>query len=172
MYKKTMALLLLIIVLAACTNTREGVRDDDGNNNTDIQPMHFESEKKTQNTNNKEGNQSQQKNRESRYSDAFTNEESLMLTNTLEKRKDIMQAQVATTDDRVIVGVMLSEHTDHNTTKKIESEIKEIIPDKQIIIYTDDTRWERMKNLDAKLESKNIGNDVEDNIKELFNIND
>lgn len=164
-----MVLLLLIIVLTACTNTKEEEQDNHDNNNTGIQPMHFETDKKAENRNNGEDNQRQNK---TRYSDVFTNEESIMLSEKLEKRKGINRAQVASTDERVIVAVMLSDHSDHNITKKIEADIKEIIPDKQIVIYTDDTHWERMKNLDARLESKNIGNDVEDNLKELFNIND
>lgn len=167
-----MVLLLLIIVLTACTNTKEEAQDNHDNNNTGIQPMHFETDKKAENRNNGEDNQRQQRQNKTRYSDVFTNEESIMLSEKLEKRKGINRAQVASTDERIIVAVMLSDHSDHNITKKIEADIKEIIPDKQIVIYTDDTHWERMKNLDARLESKNIGNDVEDNLKELFNIND
>lgn len=169
-----MMLILLIAILTACTNTREDA--EDSNEEVETQPIHYESEGERKDRLNiqdnpkKEGIPKQEK--QKNYSDAFTNEESVMLSETLEKRKDINKAQVASTEDRIIVAVMLSDHPDRNITNKIKTDIKKIVPDKQIVIYTDDTHWERMKNLDAGLKSKGVGTDMEDRINYFFNKDD
>lgn len=174
MYKRAILFLLFIVILSACTNTQENSQNNNKNTdtNTDTQPMHYEREKTDVKEDDGAENQRRNGHREPRYSDAFTNEESVELSKRLEKQKNIVKAQVASTEDRIIVAVMLNDHSDHNITRKIESEVKKTNPDKQIVIYTDDSHWDRMKNLDARMKSGSIGNGFEDNIKGLFNIND
>lgn len=169
MYKKVMMSMLSIAILTACTNTRENAEDNNGK--VDTQPINYETEGERKDRLNIPDNQKQEehpKQEKQNYSDAFTNEESVMISKTLEKRKDITQAQVASTDDRIIVAVVLSNQPKHDIVNKIETDIKEIVPNKQIVIYTDESHWERMKNLDSGLRSKGVGPDMEDRINYFF----
>lgn len=152
--------LLFFVILAACTNTRDNVQ----NNNQpkdQTQPINFHSSDK-QKTRPDLTNNPYRDDNPARYSDAFTNEESIQISKTLEHKHDIMQAQVASTEDRVIVSLILNDHTDHEVTGKLQREIQEMVPDKQIIIYTDDPHWERMKNMDTKLKAHQFGDDILD----------
>ncbi len=176
-----MMLLLLVAGCNAGQDTSEQRRD-----NT-IQPIHFEPEtnandryETNQPSIGEQGGypQSEQEGVNasdfSHYSDAFTNEESARITKELSKQKDIIQTQVASTEDRIVVAVILREHFDHDVSHHIEEEVKKIVPDtdKQIIVYTDDIEWDRMKNLDARLQAKYNGDDLERFVEDLFQLND
>lgn len=103
------------------------------------------------------------------YSDIFTNEEADKIYNHLINQKEIKQVQVASANDKVIVGVMLSDHTDHNIRDKIEKEVRKVVPDKKIVVYTDDVHWDRLSNLKSKLGASKGGKNLGDQIKKLFN---
>lgn len=104
--------------------------------------------------------------------DIFTNEQSKKIANRLMKRQDIKAAQVAITDDKIVVGVMLNDHSNHNITTGIKKDVRKFEPDKTIVVYTDDNNWDRMSNLKAKLKQSNLPNDIKDNMKDLFNPDD
>lgn len=169
MFKNIIIMSFIFVFLTACTNARDNTESNKENTNTE--PINYEMEGEREERLNIQGNDKQKTYPEQRYSDAFTNEESIMLSKELERRRDVTKAQVASTDDRVIVAVMLQDHADHNITKKLRKEIEKMIPDKQVIIYTDDTHWDRMKNIDAKMGTKNIGNENRNKIKDFFNTN-
>ncbi|WP_067727292.1 YhcN/YlaJ family sporulation lipoprotein [Oceanobacillus damuensis] len=181
--KKITPFILMVSIVGACNggaqNTSEQSYDDS------VQPMHFD--EKTEDIYDEQEpsigdmggyHQSEQRNVNksdfSEYSDVFTNEESIRISEELANQKDIIQAQVASTDDRIIVAVMLREHFDHHASVDIESEVRKIVPEteKQITVYTDDIQWDRMKNLDARLQAKTIGEDMEIFVEELFQLND
>ncbi|MEC5422057.1 YhcN/YlaJ family sporulation lipoprotein [Virgibacillus sp. C22-A2] len=180
------SIILLILFVVGCTNADDNTQT----NNEDIrtQPIHYETESEQKarkglrdKTIGEQGGypQSDQEGVNASdysggYSDVFTNEESEFLANELQAHRDIIQAQVASTEDRIIVAVMLREHSNHDVAETIETEVREVIPetDKQIIIYTDDIYWDRMKNLDARLEARDVGEDLEDYITDFFNRND
>ncbi|MFD2628668.1 YhcN/YlaJ family sporulation lipoprotein [Oceanobacillus kapialis] len=88
------------------------------------------------------------------YSDAYTNEEALWLSEELENRKDIVTAQVASTEDKILVGLIQREYAGENVPDQVKEEIKRLLPDtkKEIIVFTDNAYWEYMKNRDAKPE--------------------
>lgn len=100
----------------------------------------------------------------------FDNKESLLIAQKLEKRPDIKQAQVATVDDNIIVFVTLKDYTNDNITNNIKSVVQEIVPNKEIIIFTDDIHWNRMRNLQAGLKQKEIGENVEQYLEQHFDI--
>jgi hypothetical protein len=161
MYKKVFVVLFIFVTLAACSNTKEGMPDGSQQPENNTQPIHYQPGEHRQ-VRPTPRNHSMD-NDPGRFSDAFTNEESIRISKALEQRRDIVQAQVASTENRVIVSVMLNKQADnHNVPEKIREEIQTIIPDKQIVIYTDDTHWERMKDIDTKLKAKNFGNDILD----------
>ncbi len=182
--RKSICFILLFMLLIGCNaeNETSEQRKDDV-----VQPIHFEP--KTDANNRYESKQPSigerggypQSKQEgvnasdfTHYSDAFTNEESARITEELSKQKDIIQAQVASTEDRIVVAVILREHFNHDVTQNIKQEVREIIPntDKQVIVYTDDIEWDRMKNLDARLRAKNNGDDLETFIEDLFQLKD
>lgn len=91
----------------------------------------------------------------SNYTDPFTDEESLYLTRELQKRKDIIQAQVVSQEDRLLIGVLLPQHFDQDITlQELEDEVRRILPEneKEIIIYTNNAQWNYLKNKDARIE--------------------
>ncbi|WP_373892921.1 YhcN/YlaJ family sporulation lipoprotein [Virgibacillus natechei] len=186
MYKKILfPLLVVAMLLVACTNT--GTDDTQDSNENSTQPIHYETEgeqKDRLNTRDQtigeQGGypQSDQDGANASdyrggYSDEFTNEESEKLSRQLKDRKDIVQAQVTSTDDRVIVAVILKEKfTDHDIKDSIESEVRGAIPDKEVVVYTDEAYWEQMKDMDARRGSDNKNYNVEDYIKDFFERND
>ncbi|AIF45384.1 YhcN/YlaJ family sporulation lipoprotein [Virgibacillus sp. SK37] len=176
----------LLALTIGCTNDNEESVENKANPNT--QPMHYETDQEQKERLNydepsigEQGGYPQSEQQQvndadykSGYSDAFTNEEAMLLSQELQNKKDIIQAQVAVTDKRIIVGVMQREHTDHLAVNKIESTIREILPNtkKEIIVYTDDIHWDRMKNLDARLKAKNRGDDLEKTVEDFLNSKD
>ncbi|WP_339228268.1 YhcN/YlaJ family sporulation lipoprotein [Oceanobacillus sp. FSL K6-2867] len=185
MYKrKGMCLIFLVVLLTGCNAGQETSEEQKSDM---VQPIHFEPEtdennryKSRQPSIGERGGYPQSKQEAANksdfahYSDSFTNEESARITEELSKQKDIIQAQAASTEDRIVVSVILREHFNHDISHNIKEEVRKIVPntDKQIIVYTDDIEWDRMKNLDARLQAKNNGDDLEAFIKELFQLKD
>jgi hypothetical protein len=104
------------------------------------------------------------------YQDIFTNEETDKIYSRLIKLKEIKQAQVATTDDRIVVAVMLNRHAGKNIGDKIENETRKVVPNKEVYVYTDDVHWNDVKNLRARSGPANAAENVKDDIKRLFHI--
>ncbi|WP_158591724.1 YhcN/YlaJ family sporulation lipoprotein [Oceanobacillus halophilus] len=171
---------MISIVMVACTNEDESSQS--GSDYLHTQPIHYDTRQENNErmgTNEKsigeQGGYPQSEQRgvnaadyEGGYSDPFTNEETELISKKLKQQKDIIQAQVASTEDRIIVAVMLREHFDHNVTSDIddiEKQVKKIVPntEKQIIVYTDDVQWDRMKNLNARYKSGKNGDELFNN---------
>ncbi|UJL44955.1 YhcN/YlaJ family sporulation lipoprotein [Virgibacillus sp. NKC19-16] len=188
MYKKILfPLLALTMLLVACTNTDTNDDTQNSNENSTSQPIHYETEEEQKNRLNtrdqtigEQGGypQSDQdgvnsSNYSGGYSDEYTNEETEKLSRQLKDRKDIVQAQVASTDDRVIAAVILKEkYIDHDIKGSIESEVSEAMPDKEVIVYTDEAYFDQMKDMDARRGSDNKNYNIEDYIKDFFERND
>ena len=87
-----------------------------------------------------------------RYSDIFTNDESVRLEAHLRTFKEIKQAQVASTKDRIVIGILLNNRfqEDQNVATDIKQSVEEIVPNKTVIVYTDHIHWDRMRELRAK----------------------
>lgn len=103
--------------------------------------------------------------------DLFTNEQSKKIADRIMQRQDIKAAQVAITDDKVVIGVMLNDHSDHDITRAIKQDVRKIEKNKTIVVYTDDNNWDRMSNLKAKLKQSTLPKDIKDDMKDLFNPN-
>ncbi|MFC2948470.1 YhcN/YlaJ family sporulation lipoprotein [Virgibacillus sediminis] len=95
------------------------------------------------------------------YSDPYTNEDTEEIAENLEELDDVVQAQVEETNDRLIIGLQLKEHTDPDRPDDIEEQVKALVPptDKEIFVFTDKIYWDRMKNLDSRGRS---GEDIND----------
>lgn len=99
----------------------------------------------------------------------FNSREERQISQQLAKRKEIMQSRVAITPNRVVVFASLSEYP-NDITKSIEEDVKRFVPDRDVVVFTDEAQWERMKHLDASLKQREIGEDLEEFLEEYFNI--
>ncbi|MTW84189.1 hypothetical protein F3157_00700 [Virgibacillus dakarensis] len=84
------------------------------------------------------------------FTDNFVNEESDKIYQRLINYREIKQAQIAITDDKVIVALMLNDYNDQNVRDLVVKEVKKVEPNKEIVIYTDDIHWNRVKNMNSR----------------------
>ncbi|WP_156291184.1 YhcN/YlaJ family sporulation lipoprotein [Oceanobacillus salinisoli] len=187
--KSTFIFAVLSIVMIGCTNADNHTQNNSTNNQT--QPIHYDTRQEhnqrigieNQSIGEQGGYpQTQQPgvnagDNENGYTDPFTNEETEMISSELKKERDIVQAQVASTDDRIIVAVMLREHFNQDVApvvRDIEGRVRQIVPntDKEIVVYTDDIQWDRLKNLHARTKASENGENIEELFENLINQND
>lgn len=105
--------------------------------------------------------------------DQYTNAETNRIAEHLMTLDEINRAQVVSTDDRIVVGVILNLHDDQHIGNMIEEEVRELITDdRDIVVYTDEKYWYQRRNLDAKGRATQIGEDLEDILDNFFNLKD
>lgn len=110
---------------------------------------------------------------DNKITDQYTTEETQMISEHLMNLQEIQAAQVASTDDRVVVGVILNRNADRHIGNMIEEEVRKFVnDDKDIVVYTDDTYWYQRRNLDAKANATQLGEDLEELLDDFFNIRD
>ena len=180
---RIISLMCLLLLTAACSDVNREANNDDS---IKTQPINYETDQEQKDRLNirdetigEKGGypQSDQdgvnaSDFKKGYSDAFTNEESELISKQLKEKKEIVQAQVASTDERIIVAVILSEKTDPGIKQIIQEEVEKIAPEKQVMIYTDEVHWDHMKDLGARKGSENREYDVEEYIDEFFRTED
>jgi|SRR5690625_2739515 len=180
-------LVILTVFVGGCTNMNSDGKRETTQENPNTHPINYEPKKEQQDRLedrvNPPSKQKHQQNQE-RYADQignedmdiFTTKESAEIADHLTKRNDVIQAQVATTDDRVIVGVMLNKHDKQQADKdqkkiaEIEKAVQKLEPDKEIIVYTDDAHWNQLKDLNSSLKQSNAGENVEKYIEKFLNV--
>ncbi|ASN05115.1 YhcN/YlaJ family sporulation lipoprotein [Virgibacillus necropolis] len=175
-------LLFIVLVTAGCTNGQ----NNEANNDEQIQtqPIHYETREeqnerlgiRNQTIGEKGGYpQSEQKeinrgdNTVGENTDIFTSEQSKVIADHLTDRRDIKAAQVAITDEKIVVAVMLSEYTDDEIGEKIEKEVRTFDQNKTIVVYTDSIYWDRMNNLKSGLKRSESPNEIKEDMEWLFN---
>ncbi|WP_099158639.1 YhcN/YlaJ family sporulation lipoprotein [Virgibacillus ndiopensis] len=173
---------IIIAFLFGCANTNQDENAQD--NNVETQPLHYETNEeqkdrqgvKKESVGEKGGyKQSDQKGTNAsernsgNYTDIFTNEETKEIYRHVTGLKEVKNAQIASTEEKVIVAVMLNEHSNHNVQAVIEQEVKKFAPDKTIVVYTDDIYWDRMSNLKSRLKAGNGGNEFQEQMEKFFN---
>jgi hypothetical protein len=178
---------LLLFFITACTNAGDEETGMDTNDNDAPEPIHYETEREQKDRLNvreqsigERGGypQTEQENIsdadfEGGYTDMYTNDRTEELADYLKRKQEIVQAQVAETDDRIVISVLLPEDPQHDVdiSSSIEEEVRNILPgiDKQIVVYTDDVYWDRMKNLDARWKARERGEDLGEMVEDFFN---
>src|SRR5699024_10530756 len=102
----------------------------------------------------------------------FATKETREITQLLAKREDIRDSQVVSLRDRVVLVLMTDTNkVTNDMVQTITNEVEKITPTKQVLIYTDEYHWNRMKDLDAGLKQRKIGESAEEFIEKYFNIN-
>ncbi|RLL47975.1 hypothetical protein D8M04_01470 [Oceanobacillus piezotolerans] len=159
--------LLMLFSLAGCGVGQHTEEDNKENDTLQIKNQNNREETGTpygyNHTSDRDGGLNSASNQD-KYSDPHTTDESLLLTEELRKHKDIIQVQVASTQERIIVGVILREAKHTISKEDIEKEIKQILPNinKEIIVYTDDVSWDYYKDQNARPKSNENGKTMED----------
>ncbi|WP_430785037.1 YhcN/YlaJ family sporulation lipoprotein [Virgibacillus flavescens] len=176
--------LTIFVLVAGCTN--DGKNESDNTTSPETQPLHYETENERnarlgirKKSLGEQGGYPQTQQLEinrgdvetGNNTDIFTNEQSIQISNHLKKLREIKMAQVAISEEKVIVSVMLNEHNNHDVNRMIENEVRKFEPNKTIVVYTDDKHWDRMSNLSARLKQAKLPNDLKDDIMRLFNPN-
>jgi len=176
---------LLLIFITGCADTAEEETRMDRESPT--QPIHYETEREQKERLNardqtigERGGYPQSKlenvndaDFEGGYTDEYTTERTEEIADYLKRKQDIIQAQVAETDDRIVVAVMLPEFADRHpdVSGSIEEEVRNILPgtNKEIVVYTDSVYWERRKN-DARWKARETGEDIGEMLENFFNV--
>lgn len=157
----------VVLLLIGCTDKDEQFQNDNGpeTNQERYTPSDDQSNPMTQNTRNKQRNQSHFDDDK----DIFTNEASEKIQDMLNNRQDIRNSQVAITDTRALIAVQLSKNADReNILDSIENDIKHIVPKKELVIYTEDSYYDRMKNLGSQLKRLTDHDDIDKFIDDYF----
>lgn len=185
--KIIVALFILTVFVTGCTNMNSDEKQETTQENPNTHPINDEPKKeqkdRLEDRVNPPSKQKHQQNQE-RYADQmgnddmdiFTTKESAEIADMLTKRNDVIQAQVATTKDRVIVGVMLNKYNkqqadgDQKKIAEIEKAVQKVEPEKEIVVYTDDAHWNQLKDLNSGLKQSNAGENVEKYIEKFLNV--
>ncbi|HEY4601183.1 MAG TPA: YhcN/YlaJ family sporulation lipoprotein [Cerasibacillus sp.] len=163
---RQLMILLIVLSCAACSSPNQ---HENAVKNNNTQPIHFETKEQQkgrlgvrEKSIGEQGGYPQSYRNFNKgpdkgpYTDIFTNDESAKLEEHLRTFKEVKQAQVASTEDRIVIGVILSNRfqEDPNIATDIKRSVEEMFPNKTIIVYTDHIHWDRMR----ELRSKNIDN--------------
>lgn len=162
--KKFIVFGVLTLTLFGCSDSNVLDNANEGTN-TDATPVRYES-KQEQNERRDIQHESpqvqnisplsEQTDEGDNFTDPYTNDEAVYIYNELMKREEIMQAQVASTEDRITVAVMFKkQHYNHESKPNgndIENIVRDIVPNtnKDIVVYTDNIEWDKRKNDNAR----------------------
>lgn len=178
-----LAIGLFISLLFGCTNTDNNTENDNGDANT--QPINYETnEERSERLGNRDLTigqkggypQSDQSDlngpgqNDTDSSDIFTNDESKKIMDHLQQRKDVKLAQVASTDDKIMIGIMVQDYANPDINDEIADEVQRMAPGKKIVVYTDDVYWEKMKNLKSRWSNPDEKEQAKRELKEFFNM--
>src|SRR5699024_6517282 len=87
------------------------------------------------------------------FTDPYVNKTTAEIYDQISHFKEIKQAQVTAADDKIVVALMLNDYNEEDVRDKIVNNVRDIVPNKEIVIYTDDVHWNRIKNKRARLKS-------------------
>lgn len=99
----------------------------------------------------------------------FTNEKTAEISKKIAERVDVKQAQVAMTDDRIIVALMLHHKADPKALDEIKAEVTKIAPGKEVVMYTDTDYWSKKKDMTGRNDSAETGGKMEEFLNNFFN---
>jgi len=158
-------------MLTACSQPQNPLRPSE---DTDTKPMHYVTDEKNKKREDardqptrEQENASQNERPELKYvdydweyTDPYKNEEALVLTEELNKLDDVATVEVSSAKDRIVIGVMLNAEDSHKPisdeefAEQIKAEVKRILPetDKEIIVFSQESEWGELKNLDGRIQ--------------------
>ncbi|MCT2537978.1 YhcN/YlaJ family sporulation lipoprotein [Aquibacillus koreensis] len=167
--------LLCSTVLVGCL-VKEGAQNDNIGGNDDLQddyPIAYNTQQEEAERNGTNVNNPPERNREhylegfttglkkpdnqnTKYTEQFYNEESQKVSEAVNKIEAVSITQVFSTEDQIFVSPLLeqTEYKDQDDVDRIveqvRKQVRQIVPDKEIVIYTDDIYWNEMRNINAR----------------------
>lgn len=175
---KILCLPFIAVFLVGCAGGNDNAADNEDNLNSE--PIHYETEKERNDGHDngpdsiaeQGGYEQSERHRlnmgdRDAKTDIYTNEFTMSITEQLRQNKNVKQVQVAATDKKVIVGVQVNEYAAKGIKKTIKKEVKKMVPERKVVIYTDRIYWDKMRNEDA--EPDQLNGDVEEFLDEFFN---
>ncbi len=99
----------------------------------------------------------------------FTNDKTAEISKKIAERVDVKQAQIAMTDDRIIVALMLHHKADPKVLDEIKAEVTKMAPGKEIVMYTDTDYWSKKKDMTGRNDSAETGGKMEEFLNNFFN---
>ncbi|WP_163526466.1 YhcN/YlaJ family sporulation lipoprotein [Halobacillus ihumii] len=103
----------------------------------------------------------------------FNNEDSMEITQAVNEFKEVTQTQTFTNGERVYVAVMINPHDRRNgkVIKKIRQKV-EPMTDLPVTIYSNNSQWEDVKDLNARSKAQQLPENLREKIKQFFQQND
>lgn len=159
---------LSLLILFGCSNPTDTGENAGQDNHPDTQPMHYETDKEKRDRQNERPEtigdrggypQSDQRdtnasdNQQENSTDPYVDEATDKIYDKISQFKEIKQAQVTATDEKVIVALMLNDYDEETVRNKIVKEVQKVEPNKEVVIYTDDIHWNRVRNSRSRLKS-------------------
>ncbi|WP_174613924.1 YhcN/YlaJ family sporulation lipoprotein [Virgibacillus ihumii] len=175
---KIFCLLLFAVFIVGCNAVTDNAADNDGDLSSE--PIHYETENERNNRlNNRPENIAEQGGYEQSErdrlnmgdrdakTDLYTNEFTMSISEHLKQNKNVKQAQVVATDKKIVVGVQVNEYAPKGIKKTIKNEVKQMVPERKVVVYTDRVYWDKMRDEDA--EPDQLNGDMEEFLDEFFN---
>ncbi|MFD1413994.1 YhcN/YlaJ family sporulation lipoprotein [Oceanobacillus jeddahense] len=153
----------IMLVMMGCANTST---EKDASNEQSVQPIHYEENRNQQSLENSNDAEIQPP---APSFETFDREESAAFQERVRENVEVEDAQVVTAADRVVVAVQMKKGTDNRDFEEISKDIEQILDtDKQLFIYNNTAKWERVKDFNAREEANQMGEDMERLFQELF----
>lgn len=168
--RKNVIFLFIILFFTACSAPNNAL---DRGEQPNTQPIHYETEAERKEresvrdqTIGEQGGYTQSKqphlkqiDEDKDYTNPYTDEDSLLLTEELNKLDYLAAVEVASSEDTIIIGVMLKDVDSHKQisdekfSERIKNEVRKVLPetDKEIIVFTQEAEWGEWKNLDSRI---------------------
>lgn len=77
---------------------------------------------------------------------SYTNKRTIEITKRVMERRDVRNAQVAMTKDRVLVALMLENKIDTRVKDEVKDLVEKMEPDKEVVVLTDDIYWSKKRD--------------------------
>ncbi|GAA0327035.1 YhcN/YlaJ family sporulation lipoprotein [Oceanobacillus sp. FSL W7-1293] len=158
----------IAILLTGCADTttteRDAGKDEQANEDQFVQPIHYEGTR-----NQKVSEKDAEKQTDAPSLDTFDRDESAAFQKMISENVDVEDVQVVTANDRIVVAVQMKKGTNQRDFEEISEEIEQILDtDKQLFIYNNVAKWERVKDFYARDEANQMGEDMERVFENLF----
>ncbi|MFD1018889.1 YhcN/YlaJ family sporulation lipoprotein [Thalassobacillus hwangdonensis] len=104
------------------------------------------------------------------HDNGFYNEESLRITEAVNEIKEVTMTQAIATEDRIMVAVMINpyDQRDHSVAQKVRHKVEKMANGKKVYVYTNNNRWDHMKDLNARLKAEQAPGKVKEQINEFI----
>ncbi|MBM7554635.1 YhcN/YlaJ family sporulation lipoprotein [Thalassobacillus pellis] len=182
MWKKPLTGFVFLLVITSGCNTADETRQEDQQNiyesvtddreqgvQQDYRPRHGapnlfkqEEEEEMKNAEHEKTNRG--------HDNDFYNEQSLAITREVNEMKEVVMTQAIATENRVMVAVMLDPYSrrDRSVKRLIRERVDAMTDVEEIYVYTNYSKWDEMKNLNARVRAAQAPEKVKEEINQFL----